>query len=126
MIAIDLGSAVPFEEQIRRELRHAIAAGQVRPGDRLPSARQLAGDLDVHWNTVARAYRRLHDDGLVTVGRGRSVVVRRHESTAGSEAQVVALLRDVVTEARLTGRSRSEIEALVGRELDQWSWEATG
>jgi GntR family transcriptional regulator len=76
MIRIDLSSPRPVEEQIAAALRQALARGEVRAGDELPSVRQLAGDLGVHWNTVARAYRRLAEEGLLLVRRGRSVVVK--------------------------------------------------
>ena len=76
MIRIDLNDPLPLEEQIAGRLRQAIAQGSVGPGEDLPSVRQLAGDLGVHWNTVARAYRRLADEGLLTVRRGRGAVTR--------------------------------------------------
>jgi GntR family transcriptional regulator len=125
VITIDLDSGIPLEEQIHRELRHAIAAGVVAPGDRLPSARQLAADLSVHWNTVSRAYRRLADEGLAVVGRGRHVVVRERNDRA-SEDLVAARLRDLVTEARLAGWTRSQVESALGAELKRWQWRSEG
>jgi GntR family transcriptional regulator len=76
VIHIDLTSDRPLEEQIALALRQVVAQGTVEPGAELPSVRQLAGDLGVHWNTVARAYRRLAAEGLLIVRRGRGVVVK--------------------------------------------------
>ena len=76
MVRIDVTSPRPLEDQIAAGLRQALAQGAIGPGDELPSVRQLAGDLGVHWNTVARAYRRLADEHLLIVRRGRSVVAR--------------------------------------------------
>ena len=76
MIRIDLTSPRPLEEQIAAALRQALAQGDIGPSDELPPVRQLAGDLGVHWNTVARAYRRLADEGLLLVGHGRRVLVK--------------------------------------------------
>ena len=76
MLRIDLTSPRPLEDQIAAGLRQALAQGEIGPGDELPSVRQLAGDLGVHWNTVARAYRRLANEHLLIVRRGRSVVAR--------------------------------------------------
>jgi len=121
MITIDLDSGVPLEEQIHRELRRAIAAGTVAPGDRLPSARQLAADLGVHFNTVARAYRRLSDEGMATVGRGRHVVVRQQDPDR-SATGVGVLLRELVTEGRLAGMTRREMQDALKVELDRWEW----
>jgi GntR family transcriptional regulator len=127
VITINLASGVPLEEQIHRELRRVIAAGEVSPGDRLPSARQLAGDLAVHWNTVARAYRRLADDGLATVGRGRAVLVRQPAGPSrDGDGAVGERLRDLVTEARLAGWTRARLESALGKELDRWSWRSSG
>jgi GntR family transcriptional regulator len=123
MITIDLVSGSPLEEQIHRELRRVIAAGDVAPGDRLPSARQLAADLGVHWNTVARAYRRLHDEGMATVGQGRHVVVRRPAADPDlSAARVGAKLQELVTEARLAGMTRRALQDALRVELDRWDW----
>jgi GntR family transcriptional regulator len=123
VISIDLASGTPLEEQIHRELRRAIAAGTVGPGDRLPSARQLGADLGVHWNTVARAYRRLHEEGLATVGRGRHVVVRRPApDPVASRERVGVKLRDLVTEARLAGMTPTAVQDALRAELDSWDW----
>ena len=101
MIRIDLDSPKPLEEQIVAELRRAIAQGVVNTGDELPSARQLAGDLGVHWNTVARAYRRLADEGLIVVRHGRSAVVVAQRRTPVRVAK--ASLRERFTEAVAAG-----------------------
>ena len=82
MIRIDLDDPRPLEDQLAAELRLAVARGEVGPGDELPSARQLGGDLGVHWNTVARVYRRLDDEGLIAVRHGRKATVTRRTATA--------------------------------------------
>jgi GntR family transcriptional regulator len=76
MIRIDINSSKPLEEQIAGALKQTLAQGTMGPGDELPSVRQLAGDLGVHFNTVARAYQRLANEDLITVRRGRSAVIR--------------------------------------------------
>lgn len=124
MIRIDLASSVPLEEQIRAAIREAIARGAVAPGDSLPSVRQLAGDLDIHWNTVARAYRRLRDEGLLAVGRGRRVVVRgpggEGEIAPGTSERVLARLREALTEARLGGFRVSKVKEMLVEEIRGW------
>ena len=126
MIRIDLESAVPIEEQIRREIRQTIAHGEVAPGDELPSVRQLAGELSVHWNTVARSYRRLRDEGLLVVGRGRGVYVKARPTTGPTEAaeaaeRVAKKVGEAVTEARLGGLTVETFRDLVERELRSWA-----
>ena len=111
MIRIDLNDARPLEDQIATGLRHAIAQGGVGPGEDLPSVRQLAGDLGVHWNTVARAYRRLADEGLLTVRRGRGAVTRDQPRTLVrmSRAALRDRLAESVAAALLGGLSRKDI-----------------
>jgi len=132
MITVDLQSQQPIEDQIRRQIHTALARGAIKCGDALPSVRQLAGDLGVHWNTVARAYRRLRDDGLLTVGRGRTVTVRREALPAlptepGSEREVAHALDEVFTQAKLRGLSLDELRSAIDERLSSWrsAWEGT-
>ncbi|HVE66813.1 MAG TPA: GntR family transcriptional regulator, partial [Thermoanaerobaculia bacterium] len=97
MIQIDVTSPRPLEEQIAGGLRRALANGTIRPGDELPPIRQLAGDLGVHWNTVARAYRRLSHEGLLRVQHGRSAVAIDRERLPSRK--VKAGLRERFAEA---------------------------
>lgn len=69
MIRLDPESSDSPFEQVRAQITAQVIAGGLRPGDRLPSIRQLAGDLGLATGTVARAYRELENDGVVR-GRG--------------------------------------------------------
>ncbi len=126
MITIDLESATPIVEQVHAEIRQAIAAGQLRPGDSLPTVRQLAQDLGINLNTVARAYRLLESDGLVTSIRGRGSVVRSaREAPAIAEhslqQRIGRTIRTLIADARLAGLERGELEALfVEQARSQW------
>lgn len=71
MLRLDPASADPPFAQLRAQITAQVAAGELAPGDRLPTVRRLAGDLGIAPNTVARAYRELEADGLI-VGRGRA------------------------------------------------------
>jgi DNA-binding transcriptional regulator YhcF (GntR family) len=71
VLTIDAASAVPPFEQVRAGIAHRIATGELAVGTRLPTVRQLALDLGLAANTVARAYRELEIAGLV-VTRGRA------------------------------------------------------
>jgi GntR family transcriptional regulator len=125
VLVIDLRSSVPLEEQIRQAIRQRIASGELGDGTPLPSVRQLAGDLSVHWNTVARAYRRLQDEGLLIVGQGRGVFVKapapRLSPDSGAREGLAAKLREVFTDARLHGISDADLRALILDELDRWN-----
>ncbi|MCB0995051.1 MAG: GntR family transcriptional regulator [Acidimicrobiales bacterium] len=70
MLRVDPASRIPPFEQLRGQLALLVAAGQLRPGARLPAIRDLARELDLAPGTVARAYRELEIAGIVE-GRGR-------------------------------------------------------
>lgn len=134
MLHVDLDSDEPLFAQVVRGLRAAIARRDVRVGDRLPSVRQLAGDLGIHLNTVARAYRRLEEDGLVRVRHGQGVVVVSDRDdagggTAGRAAARTALeeaLRSAFAEARLGGLGDAEIASVVRKTLARTGASAEG
>lgn len=129
MITINLESAVPIVEQVHAEIRHAIATGQLNPGDSLPTVRQLADDLGINLNTVARAYRLLESDGLVTSIRGRGSIVRSaHEAPAIAERslkqRIGQSIRTLIADARLAGLNRHELETLFTEQArSQWPQE---
>ena len=122
MIRIDLNSAVPLEEQIAASIRQSLARGEVAPGEDLPSVRQLAADLGVHWNTVARAYRKLSDEQVISVRRGRGAVVRQDGPVATSAAReaVRAGLRNVIATGRLQGLSHRDLGRIFEKALAEF------
>jgi len=103
-IRLDTRSAVPLSHQMAQQIRRAVAAGQVGPGDRLPSVRDLAVDLLVNPNTVARVYRDLEAEGLLETRRGQGTFV---SDSAGAMAEkerlriIGALVRELVEDALL-------------------------
>lgn len=75
LIRIDPDLSTPVYEQIVEQIVQGVRAGELVPGERLPSVRQLAGDLALAVNTVAKAYRQLEEEGHVeTRGRGGTLV----------------------------------------------------
>ena len=74
-IELDLKSGVPFYRQIIDQIRSAIATGDIGPGDRLPTVRQLAVDLSINPNTVSRAYTELELTGLTETQMGSGTFV---------------------------------------------------
>jgi DNA-binding transcriptional regulator YhcF (GntR family) len=75
-IQIVLDSPVPVYRQIADGLRTLCVSGELKAGDRLPTVRELAADLGVHFNTVAEAYRILADEGWLLLERRRGASVR--------------------------------------------------
>lgn len=88
IVEIDDRSPVPPYEQLRTQIATMIATGVLQPDDRLPPIRQLAADLDLSNNTVARAYRELERDHWVTTrGRHGTIVSVRPSTTVAQDAE---------------------------------------
>lgn len=120
MLTVDPRSPVPLGEQVRRGLRRAIAEGELSPEDPLPPVRQLAADLGVNLNTVARAYRELEREGLVATARGRGTVVAARRSHADLPLDDLSLrVRDLLADAKLSGYRKEEMRQLVVTELER-------
>jgi GntR family transcriptional regulator len=68
---------LPLHERVAVSVRRAVAAGELAPGEALPTARDLADAFGVHPNTVLRAYRALRDEGVIELRAGRGAHVRR-------------------------------------------------
>ena len=91
------------------------------PGDALPTVRQLAADLGINLNTVARAYRQLEAAGLVSTRRGRGTVVEAarenpREPTESVLERIGAQIRTVLADARLAGLSAADMKRLIAEE----------
>ena len=74
-IKLDFRSKIPIYVQIIDQIKHLIAAGVLQPDDQLPTVRELAADLDVNFTTVARAYRLLDEEGLISTQHGRGTYI---------------------------------------------------
>ena len=106
---IDLGAQVPLYEQAAAELRRAIADGEVRPGQRMPLAKDLAAVLGVNKNTVLRALRQLRDEGLLEFRRGRGITV----AGTPQRGAVMSRVRELVAFGREQGYRPDELIAMI-------------
>jgi DNA-binding transcriptional regulator YhcF (GntR family) len=110
LVTVDPTSAEPPYEQVRRQVAEGAADGTLAAGHRLPTVRQLATDLGIAANTVAKAYRALETDGVVeTQGRrGTFVAARRLDDAEAADAA-----QAYVRAARRRGLSVDEAVRLV-------------
>ena len=72
---LDFRSGIPIYTQVMDQIRQMVANGELQQGDQLPTVRQLATDLRINFNTVARAYRLLDDAGLISTQHGRGTYI---------------------------------------------------
>ena len=100
---VDPGSSEPLFQQIVNRVKQAVALGRLRPGDRLPSVRELARELVINPNTIARAFRELEGEGVTLSRRGsgtfvaeRKVVLKADERRRRLRDAMEAALRDAV------------------------------
>jgi DNA-binding transcriptional regulator YhcF (GntR family) len=117
-LTIDADSGTAPFEQVRTQIASAVAQGQLSPGTKLPTVRQLATDLGLATNTVARAYRELEADAVVaTHGRGgtfvRSDVLDEPTAHSGAADLARAAAVDYVHTARRLGLNSTEAARLV-------------
>lgn len=111
LAAADRSDPTPLHEQVAAAIRRAIIDGEAGPGDRIPQARDLATVLGVNRNTVLRALRLLRDEGLLEMGRGRTIRV----TGSPAEGAVIDRVRELVEFARRQGYKRDELIGLVER-----------
>ncbi|MGH7620685.1 MAG: GntR family transcriptional regulator [Gemmatimonadaceae bacterium] len=118
---IDPRSPTPLYAQISTRLRVAIAAGELHPGESLPSVRQLALQLRINPATVVQAYRELEAEGLVATRQGAGTFVLdvpadRRTSERTTEAR--RLVQDMLAQAGRLGISAGELRSAVDHELN--------
>ena len=117
---LDPADATPIYAQVERGLRAAIASGRLKPGDQLPTVRELAVDLKVNANTIARVYSEMERAGVFETRRGVGTFVRagRSEARPASEhaRRLKAFATRVLSDGDAHGFSAEEvIAALKGR-----------
>jgi GntR family transcriptional regulator len=121
-LRIDPAAPEPLFEQIGQRVKESVAAGLMAPGDRLPSVRELARELAINPNTVARAYEALERDGVIVRRQGSGCFVTEQASPLRDDERRKRLAeqaRRLVTEAFHLGFDAADIDAAVSNELDR-------
>jgi GntR family transcriptional regulator len=101
LIRVDRSAAIPLHDQVAGAVRTAVLSGDAPRGQRLPTARELAGSLGISLHTVLRAYQDLRDEGLIELRRGTGAVVLGLPDTIPRDA--IHILDDAVGRLRALG-----------------------
>jgi GntR family transcriptional regulator len=117
---IDPSNGLAIYEQIVRQVKFAVANETLKPGELVPSVRELARELAINPNTVARAYRELQSEGVIDALRGTGLAV-----TSGARRRCVdertklvrERVRQVLAEAKQSQLGTDEVRAIVEEEL---------
>lgn len=103
LLRVDPASAEPLFAQLVSAVKHAVATGRMKAGDKLPSVRELAGELTINPNTIAKAYQALEGEGVTVSRHGsgtfiadRRVTVKKGEQRRRVREGLDALLADAV------------------------------
>ena len=121
-ISIDASSGLPIYLQIAQQIKTAVAMGRLQPEDPLPSVRQLAVDLAVNPNTVARAYLDLEIEGVIykRQGAGTFVSAQGVEMSKGERRRVLSeLLEKALVEGMNLGLGERELREAFERVLEK-------
>jgi len=126
-LRIDTTDGVPIYLQIVEQIKRSVALGRVKPEEELPSVRQLALDLTINPNTVARAYLELEHQGVIYKRQGQGTFVSAQAVDASRRERqkiVAALMEKAIIEAASSGMTAAELETIYQRLIHRYRLEA--
>ena len=128
-LQLDFRSGDPIYEQLASQIKHMIATGELQPGDQLPTVRQVAADLRVNFNTVARAYRLLDEAGLISTQHGRGTYILEPPSPEASEKlrheDLERMTTRYINGAFELGFTPEEVQTLFEEKMLEWRTNGT-
>jgi GntR family transcriptional regulator len=124
VLTVDPRSGVPIYLQIIEQVKRSVALGILQAGEQLPTVKQLALDLTINPNTVARAYRELERDSVIETAPGRGSFIRADGRADSAQSAAGDMARDALDaglrEAKSFGLSRNDVRELFEAALDRW------
>jgi len=120
ILRLNPSSGVPVYLQIIEQVKHAIATGAVNAGEQLPSVRQMAEDLLINPNTVARAYRDLEQEGIIELKHGSGAFISDSIAPPSkSMHKAQAVVKSAIDQLASFDLAEEEIRRLIENELSQ-------
>jgi GntR family transcriptional regulator len=124
-IKLNFRSKIPLSDQVREAIRQLILRNVLHPGDSLPTVRSLASQLNVNFNTIARAYRALDQEGWIYTHQGRGTQVAEREEIrpehiqSAQENYLKTLVEQTISLAEQAGISAHELREEIDRQIPQ-------
>lgn len=115
--------STPIYQQVVDGIKEMVARGILVPGERIPTVREMAGELSLNPNTIAKAYQRLEQEGIIDTMRSRGTFIAEPAGVVDLKAareKLTGLVEKVLVEAYHLGLERREIEELFANSLDKW------
>ena len=122
-LEINPRSCTPIYQQVVDGVKELVARGILVPGERMPTVRELAVELSLNPNTIAKAYQKLEQEGIIETMRSRGTFVAGRTEVLDKEMareQLEGLVEKVLVEAYHLGLNREDIKQLFEESLDNW------
>jgi|SRR5664280_1939857 len=123
-LEIDFRSGIPIYLQVAERIKERLAAGQLKPGDQLPTVRALAQELRVNFNTIARSYRIMDESGIISTQQGRGTYILEIPTAQVAESirlnALQELTRRYLADAERLGASPEELDDVMTKQVTHW------
>jgi GntR family transcriptional regulator len=123
-LELDFRSGIPIYLQVVERIKERLAAGQLKPGDQLPTVRSLALELRVNFNTIARAYRIMDESGIISTQQGRGTYILEIPTREVAESirleALQELTRRYLADAERLGALPEELDEVLNSQVTQW------
>ena len=121
---LDFHEREPIYLQIVDQVKSLVASGALKPGSQLPTVREVAADLRINFNTAARAYRLLHEEGVISTQQGRGTYVLEAPPAAESKRikrdRLQTMVEGLLEEAKRFGFTPEEVNKAWQDYIHRW------
>ena len=112
LLALDFSADLPIYQQLRNQIVLGIAAGELRPGEKLPTIRAIANELGINMMTASKAYQMLKQEGYIASDRRNGAWVALTTNEGAALTRLEDALRLIIAEARVSGIDEDTVAEL--------------